>query len=104
MLWLRPQALLGALVWQTREKNPWLNLARDAVLEHVRPVDALAPTCGPGPFHGGRRNDGGHRRVPLPRTRLERRAVILIGVLGIQLNSQSFSTKSFEPSRNQPSS
>jgi ubiquinone/menaquinone biosynthesis C-methylase UbiE len=48
--WLSPQALLGALVWQAREKNPWLNLARDAVLEHVRPVDALAPTCGPGPF------------------------------------------------------
>jgi ubiquinone/menaquinone biosynthesis C-methylase UbiE len=48
--WLRPQARLSALVWQAREKNPWLNLARDAVLEHVKPVDALAPTCGPGPF------------------------------------------------------
>ena len=53
--WLRPKAILGAVVWQARERNPWLNLARDAVLEHVQPVDALAPSCGPGPFSMGDR-------------------------------------------------
>jgi len=48
--WLRPGAALSALVWQSREKNPWLTLARDLVLRHVPPVDDGAPSCGPGPF------------------------------------------------------
>lgn len=48
--WMAPNAVLAALVWRSRELNPWLNLARDVVLKHVQPADALAPSCGPGPF------------------------------------------------------
>ncbi|MEY2930591.1 MAG: hypothetical protein RL033_1340 [Pseudomonadota bacterium] len=48
--WLRPGGELRALVWQHREKNPWINLARDLVLRHVPPVDDGSPSCGPGPF------------------------------------------------------
>src|SRR5262245_51167484 len=48
--WMRPGSRLGTLVWHQRQRNPWLELARDLVLRHVPPVDDGAPTCGPGPF------------------------------------------------------
>jgi ubiquinone/menaquinone biosynthesis C-methylase UbiE len=48
--WLRPGGALRALVWQAREKNPWINLARDLVLRHVPSLDDGVPSCGPGPF------------------------------------------------------
>jgi ubiquinone/menaquinone biosynthesis C-methylase UbiE len=48
--WLRTDGELRALVWQSRERNPWLNLARDLVLRHVPPVGDGSPSCGPGPF------------------------------------------------------
>ncbi len=48
--WLEPGASFATLVWRSREENPWLELARQAVLEVLPPVDDGAPSCGPGPF------------------------------------------------------
>jgi ubiquinone/menaquinone biosynthesis C-methylase UbiE len=48
--WMRPGAELVTFVWQARQRNPWLDLARDAVLEHLPPIETDAPSCGPGPF------------------------------------------------------
>lgn len=48
--WLNAGALLGSLVWRARRENPWLELARQEVLEVLPPVDDEAPSCGSGPF------------------------------------------------------
>lgn len=43
-------AELHSLAWSSKKKNPWLELARDTVLQHLPPIDDGAPNCGPGPF------------------------------------------------------
>lgn len=47
---LRPGGTMTHIVWDAREKNPWLAAARDVLLEHLPQPDANAPSCGPGPF------------------------------------------------------
>ncbi|MFY0691212.1 MAG: class I SAM-dependent methyltransferase [Paracoccaceae bacterium] len=47
---LRPGGRMTHIVWRQRSDNPWLNAAKDIVLEHLPPPDDDAQSCGPGPF------------------------------------------------------
>ncbi|NQV45206.1 MAG: methyltransferase domain-containing protein [Rhodospirillales bacterium] len=47
---LKPGGVMTHIVWRTRDDNPWLNIAKDVVLQFLPPPGEGALTCGPGPF------------------------------------------------------
>lgn len=47
---LKPGGRMIHIVWRERADNPWLNAAKDVVLQHLPQPGDDARTCGPGPF------------------------------------------------------
>ena len=47
---LKPGSIMTHIVWRAPADNPWLNMAKDVVLQFLPPPGEDAQTCGPGPF------------------------------------------------------